>query len=194
MQISCNAGQVVLVATAEEGMGAFAAGMNVPKDVSLDRKALTSWLKHHCAVLQWACANAFETKDHPEKGLDHVFFIQLKAVVHPTSREHTAAKPQLQIDRASLVNHDYLFNKYPGVVALFAQKKEADAIQGQAEGVVSYSMVVQYDAKWDLQQMTWEQRELEELEKQKNWVDVLLSITKGKKEFKMVNGNPVRQQ
>ena len=116
------------------------------------------------------------------------------AVVHPTSREHTAAKPQLQINWTSLVNHHYLFHKYPGVVALFAQQKEADAIQGQAEGVVSYNMVVQYNVKWHLQQMTWEQREFEELEKQQNWVDVLLSITKGKKEFKMVNGNPVRQQ
>jgi hypothetical protein len=33
---------------------------------------------------------------------------------------------------------------------------------------------------------------LDGLEKPKNWVDVLLSITKGMKEFKMVDGNPVR--
>ena len=42
--------------------------------------------------------------------------------------------------------------------------------------------------------MTWDQREFDELKKQKDWVDVLLSITKGQKEFKMVKGNPVRQQ
>jgi hypothetical protein len=168
--------------------------MTVPQDVSPDRNPLTSWLKHHRAVLQWACANAFETKDHPEKGRDHVFLIQLEAVVHPTSREHTAVKPRLQINRTSLVNHVYLFDKYPGVVAMFTQQKEADDIQGEAEGTVSYNMLIQYDAEWQLQQMTWDQREFDGLEKQKDWVGVLLSITKGMKEFKMVNGNPVRQQ
>jgi hypothetical protein len=167
--------------------------MTVPQDVSPDRNALTSWLKHHCAVLQWACVNAFETKDQPEKGLDHVFLIQLEEV-HPTSRKHTAVKPRLQINRTSLVNHVYLFHKYPGVVAMFTQQKEADGIQGEAEGTVSYNMLIQYGVKWQLQQMTWDQREFDELEKQKDWVDVLLSITKGMKEFKMVNGNPVRQQ
>ena len=77
---------------------------------------------------------------------------------------------------------------------MFTQQKEADGIQGEAEGTVSYNMLIQYGVKWQLQQMTWDQREFDELEKQKDWVDVLLSITKGMKEFKMVNGNPVRWQ
>ena len=63
-------------------------------------------------------------------------------------------KPQLQIKRTSLVNHVYLFEQYPGVVGMFAQQKEAYAIWGQAEGTVTYNMLVQYDAKWQLQQMT----------------------------------------
>jgi hypothetical protein len=168
--------------------------MTVPKDISSNRNALTSWLTCHRAVLQWACVNAFESKDDPEKGLDHVFLIQLKkADVHPTSRKHQAVKPQLQIDRASLVNHIYLFNKYPGVVAMFAQPKKEDDIQGKVESTLSYNMLIRYDAKWQLQKMTLDQGEFDELEKQKDWVDVLLSITKGMKEFKMVNGNQAMQ-
>jgi hypothetical protein len=167
--------------------------MTVPQDDSPDRKALSSGLKCHCDVLGWACVNAFEVKDHPEKGLDHVFLIHLEAVVHQKSREHTAVKPRLQISRARLVNHTYLFGNYPGVVGLFVQQKEADDIQGKVEGTMSYNMLVQYDAKWHLQQMTWDQGEFERLEKRKDWVDVLLSITKGMKEFKMEKRNPVRQ-
>lgn len=75
---------------------------------------------------------------------------------------------------------------------MFAQQKEADDIWGKAAGTVCCNMLVQYDAKWHLQQMTFDQGELDGLEKPKNWVDVLLSITKGMKEFKMVDGNPVR--
>ena len=119
--------------------------------------------------------------------------LQLEAVVHPTSMEQTAVKPRILINRTSLVNHVYLFEKYPGVVAMFAQQKASDDIRGKAEGAVSYNMLVQYDVKWHLQQMTWDQGEFDGLEKRKDWVDVLLSITKGKKEFNMVNGNPVRQ-
>jgi hypothetical protein len=56
------------------------------------------------------------------------------------------------------VHHVYLFDKYPGVVAMFTQQKEADDIQGEAEGTVSYNMLVQYNAKWQLKKMTWDQR------------------------------------
>ena len=77
---------------------------------------------------------------------------------------------------------------------MFTQQKEANDIQGEEEGTVSYNMLVQYDSEWQLLQMTWDRREFDGLEKQKDWVGVLLSITKGMKEFKMVNGNPVRQQ
>jgi hypothetical protein len=77
---------------------------------------------------------------------------------------------------------------------MFTQQKEADDIQGEAEGTVSYNVLLQYDAQWQLQQMTWDQRVFDGLEKQKDWVGGLLSITKGMKEFKMVNENPVRRQ
>jgi hypothetical protein len=103
--------------------------MNVPWNFCSNRKALTSWLKHHLAVLQGACANAFKTKDHPEKGLDHLFLIQLEPAV-PMLREHITVKPQLQIKRTSLVNHVYLCTKCTGVVGMFTQQKEADAIRG----------------------------------------------------------------
>jgi hypothetical protein len=192
LQISCKTSQVILF-EANEGTTAFAGGMTVPRDVSPHGNTLTSWLKRHCAVLQWACVNAFELKDHPEKGLDHVFLIQLEAVVHPTSKGQAAVKPWLQINSASLVNHIHLFGKYPGVVAMFVQQKESDDIWGKVEGTVSYNMLVQYGVKWQLQQMILDQEEFDGLEKRKDWVDVLLSITKGMKEFKMVNGNPVRQ-
>jgi hypothetical protein len=54
------------------------------------------------------------------------------------------------------VNHIYLLEKYPGVVAMFAQQKEADDIWGKAAGTVCCNMLVQYDAKWHLQQMTFD--------------------------------------
>jgi hypothetical protein len=163
--------------------------MTVPKDVSPNRIALTSWLKRHRTVLQWACINAFESRNDPE----NVFLIQLKEYVHPTPRKHKAVKPQLRIDRTRLVNHVYLFDQYPGVVAMFAQQKEADDIQGKVEGTLSYNMLIQYGPKWHLQKMTLDQGEFDELEKRKDWMKVLLSITEGLEEFKMVNGNPVKQ-
>ena len=163
--------------------------MTVPKDDSPDRNALTSWLKCHRTVLQWACVNAFESSNDPE----NVFLIQLKAYDPPTPRKHKAVKPQLRIDRTRLVNHVYPFDQYPGVVAMFAQQKEADDIQGKVEGILSYNMLIQYEAKWNLQKMTLDEGEFDELEKWKNWVDVLLSITEGLEEFKMVDGNPVKQ-
>jgi len=175
-----------------EGVGAVASGMTVPQDVSGPRDALTHWLKHHCAVLQWACVNAFELKNHLEKGLDHVFLIQLKTV-QQTLTKQMAVKLRLQIETSSLVNHVYLMQTYPGVVSLFARQNEMDNIQGKADGTVSSNMLVQYESKWQLQQMMWEQGELDGLESQEDWVHVLLSITKGINEFKMVDGNPLRQ-
>ena len=191
MQLSCNKSDLVLCKVVEgiEGTTTFVGGVTGPRDVSGPRKALTSWLKRHCAVLQWACVNAFEVKDHPEMGLDHVFLIQLKTVIQSTSRKQT---PQLQINNAALVDRTYLMQAYPGVASMFARQNESDEINGKVDGTVSYSMLVRSDAKWHLQKMTWDQGEFDGLERQKDWVDVLLSITKGMKEFKMVDGNPVR--
>ena len=167
--------------------------MTVPRDISGPEDALASWLKHHCVVLQWACVNAFELKKHLEEAVDHVFLIQLKTVVRSTSTEQTAVVPRLEIDRASLVNHVYLMQTYPGVVSLFARQCESVNIRGRAHGTVSYNMLVRYDAEWHLREMTWDQGEFGGLERRKDWVDVLLSITKGMKEFRMVEGNPVRR-
>jgi hypothetical protein len=133
--------------------------------------------------------NAFESRNDPE----NIFLIQLKAYDPPTPRKRKSAKPQLQIDRTRIVNHAYLFDEYPGVVALFAQQKQADDIRGKVEGTLYYNMLVQYDAKWDLQRMTFVEGEFDAMEKWKNWVDVLCSITEGLEEFKMVDGNPVKQ-
>jgi hypothetical protein len=188
----CKTSDVVLF-TAVEGTAAFAGGMTVPRDVSGPRDSLTSWLKRHCTVLQWACVNAFELKNHPEKALDHVFLMRLKTVVQPTSTEQTAVVPRLQIDRALLVNHIYLMRTHPEVASLFARQRESDNIRGTAHGTVSYNMLVGYDVEWHLQQMTWDQGEFDGLERREDWVDVLLSITKGMKEFRMVDGQPVRQ-
>jgi hypothetical protein len=163
--------------------------MTVPKDESPDRKALSSWLKRHRTVLQWACVNAFESRNDPE----NIFLIQLKPYDPPTPRKHKTVKPQLLIDRTRIVNHAYLFDEYPGVVGLFAQQKQTEDIQGKVEGTLSYNMLVQYNAKWHLQRITFDEGEFDGLEKWKNWVDVLMSITEGLEEFKMVDGNPVKQ-
>jgi hypothetical protein len=106
--------------TAVEETTTFVRGITGPCDVSGPRNALTSWLKCHSAVLQWACVNTFKVKDHLEMGLDHVFLIQLKPVIQSTLRKQMVVKSQLQIDNTALVDHAYLMQAYPGVASMFA--------------------------------------------------------------------------
>jgi hypothetical protein len=150
--------------------------------------AINNWLKHR-AVLVWACFNVFELNDHPEKGLDHVFLVQLETVDPPT----TGAKIQLHIKKAELVTCHSLIQAYPGVVAIFTRQAEAYDKEVKVPSTVSTNMLLHCGEEWHSQRMDWDQEELDGLRREEDWMAVLMSMTMGKKEFEIVDGNLVRQ-
>jgi hypothetical protein len=131
----------------------------------------------------------FELKDHPERGLDHVFLVQLETVDPPIK----GAKIQLHIKKAELVTHHSLIQAYPGVVAIFARRAEAHDKEVKVPGTVSTNMLLYCGEDWNSQKLDWDQEELDGLRREKDWMPVLMSMTMGKKEFEIVDGNLVRQ-
>lgn len=186
----CNKSDTVLTTTDGGIIHVSTAG---PHDSAGSGDTIASWLKHHRTVLQWACFNAFELKDHPDRGLDHIFLVQLETVVLPTARKRSTVKTQIQITNAQLVTRNDLVHTCPGVMTILSRQDEASNFENKVHGSMSTNMLVQNGDKWHSIRMVWDQVELEGLEREKDWVPVLMSMTMGQNEFEMVDGNPVRQ-
>jgi hypothetical protein len=54
-------------------------------------------------------------------------------------------------------------------------------------------MLLHCGEEWHSQRMDWDQEELDGLRREEDWMAVLMSMTMGKKEFEIVDGNLVRQ-
>jgi len=190
-KVLCNKAENVL-ATVVSGGVTFAGSTTGPRNRAGLPGAINSWLKCHKAVLIWACFNAFELNDHPERGLDHVFLLELEIVDPPT----TGAEIQLHITKAELVTHHSLIQAHPGVVAMFIRQAEAYDKEVKVPGTigtVSTNMLLHCGEEWQSLIMKWYQEELDEKRREKDWMPVLMSMTMGKKEFEIVDGYLVRQ-
>ena len=102
-------------------------------------------------------------------------------------------KTQIQITNAQLVTCNDLVQTCPGVMTILSRQDEASNFENKVHGSMSTNMLVQNGDKWHSIRMVWDQAELEGLEREKDWVPVLMSMTMGQNEFEMVDGNPVRQ-
>jgi len=149
---------------------------------------VAKWVARHTVILSWACFNAFELKDHPERGSSHIFLVVLES--KPRQKKKKPGR-QFHIAGATLLTRDDFVRTYRGVEVLLNRLDEQEAAR-KSNGVLS-NMFVRHDGDWYSQGMVWEQTELETMQKEGDWMSVLKSVTVGEKKYTMRDGNPIRQ-
>ena len=114
----------------------------------LSNKWLQKWLHGYQPVFSWACFNAFQLKDHPERENSHIFSV----VIEPDAqlqierkKKKKGAENEFHIALAILLTADHFFQEHPEVQGFFSKLDESAAAIGGGgpSNAVSTDMVLQ---------------------------------------------------
>jgi len=156
----------------------------------LDMKAaIQEWCEHRSnrAVLNWTCFNAFDLRHHPERSTTHVMLIQLKL----TGNNQTAKKKKFKVMDTSLLTRGELATARPNDIGrLFAMEHDMPVAQER----IKTPMLVACGIDSHYVFLEWDEEELVELSIDPGWKAISKSLANGHKEYKLVNGNPVRRE
>lgn len=160
-------------------------------------EALRDWYKFHRHIFDWACFNAYELKHHPERCPTHVFEVKLRRTGRSTAGSARKSKKLFKIAEASLVTRASFVNdpdNYYLSTRLVASDAEMAARVGETRPKAHLMLTCASLGLSFSGGGYWDAEELAERSESKNWKSILKSVTDGKKEYDMVNGNPVRRR
>jgi hypothetical protein len=149
--------------------------------------AVQKWGHRHRPVLFWACFNAYDLGRHPERGETHVMLIQLQQTDNARR-----AKNMFSVVDAYLLSREELAVSRPQYMEVIASGDREHALRGNKDRVAS-CMLLDYGfwAHWT--GPLWDKEELAQRSTDPDWCTILKSITDGKTEYEMVDGNAVRK-
>jgi hypothetical protein len=167
----------------------------------LSNKHLWKWLRGYKPVFSWACFNAFQLKDHPERANSHIFLM----VIEPDAQLQTGRKKkkkkkkqgaenEFHIALAILLTRDDFLQKHPEAQLFFSKLDQSAAAIGGGgpSNAVSTDMVLRCGNDWDCRRLRWEQKELDEMQQDEEWALLVFSIVNEKALYQIVDGNPVK--
>jgi hypothetical protein len=164
------------------------ADADLTADPSTNSGLLVKWMKHYNPVLAWACFNAFELRRYPQRGKTHMFSVTLEA----TKGRRRKARKAFKVTSATLLDRETLREQFSEAMELF-QKQESVATTREDKRVFT-PMLLQHNHHWQLMYYYWFDRELLTMREDAHWPAVFQSMTSGKNEYEMVQGNPVRKE
>jgi len=158
-------------------------------------KVLRHWCRRlHGPIVDWACANAYELKHHPERCPTHVFLLKLQRTNEPAVGSGKKIGKMFKVMDASLVSREALLSGGATTSRGNPKYDETNRPRTCEPGARdkahnSYGRVVRHILlSYGLYMGSRERSEDE------NWKAVLQSFTDGKGEYEMVQGNPVRKR
>jgi len=146
--------------------------------------AIQEWCKRHMAVLNWTSFNAFDLRHHPERSATHVMLTQLKSAgINQTAKKRFKVTDTYLLTRAELATA-----RPDDIGRLFDMEGHMRVPQERirtpllvACGTFSHYVILE-----------WDDEELLEVSMDPEWRAISKSLANGHKEYKLVNGNPVR--
>jgi hypothetical protein len=119
-------------------------------------KHFTKWLRSHRSIFNWACFNAFQLKDHPERGVSHIFFVAIKPCAQPLTgkkkKKHSTKNP-FYITQVILFTCELFLQTHPGAMVMLSKQDESDAAVkgGERPNLVPTDMFVRCGDDWHSQ-------------------------------------------
>jgi hypothetical protein len=148
------------------------------------KAAIQEWCNRHSAVLNWTSFNAFDLRHHPERSATHVMLTQLESAgVNQTT------KNRFKVVDTSLLTRAELATARPD------SKKRLLDIEGYMrvpQERIRTPMLVECGIFSHYIILEWDDEELVEVSIDPEWRGISKSLANGHKEYKLVNGNPVR--
>jgi hypothetical protein len=194
-QILCNK-SATLVVTKNNRVITSVTNTSHQGHPPLSDKHFIKWLKSHRSVFSWACFNAFQLKDHPERAISHIFFVAIESHAQPQTgrKKKHGTENRFHITQAILSTRDAFLQAHPETDVFLSKLDESAAAvdSGGPSNVVSTDMVVRCGNDWDFLRLTWEQDELDEMQQDEQWASILLSMTNEEALYQMVDGRPVK--
>ncbi|KIM74819.1 hypothetical protein PILCRDRAFT_827878 [Piloderma croceum F 1598] len=152
----------------------------------LDMKAaIKEWYQHHSTVLNWTCFNAFDLRHHPERSTTHVMLTQLKL----TGNNQTAKKKFEIMDTYLLTREELATVRPEDIGRLFALERDMPVVERIRTPVLLACGIFSHYVLLD-----WDEQELVDVSIDPEWRAISKSLANGHKEYKLVNGNPVRRE
>lgn len=150
--------------------------------------AIQKWCHRHRPVLFWSCFNAFDLRNHPERGTTHVMLIQIEL-----SGKVKRARDMFTVVDASLFTRAEIAASRPLDTELLAAADQEHAARERRDRVQS-PMLIALGSWAHFVGPLWDNDELAELTLDQEWKTILKSITDGNNEFEMADGNPIRRE
>jgi len=152
----------------------------------LDMKAaIKEWCQRRSAVQNWTCFNAFDLKHHPERSTTHVMLTQLKL----TGNNRTAKTKFEVIDTSLLTRAELATARPKDIGRLFAMERDRPVSERITTPVLVACGVFSHYVL-----LGWDEQELVDVSIKSEWRAISKSLANGHKEYKLVNGNPVRRE
>jgi len=150
------------------------------------KAAIQEWCKRHSGVLNWTCFNAFNLRHHPERSATHVMLTQLKS-----AGLNQTAKKRFKVMDTSLLTQAELATARPDDIGRLLDMEGYMRVPQErirtpmlvACGIFSHYIILE-----------WDEQELVEVSIDPEWRAISKSLANGHKEYKLVNGNPVRKE
>jgi hypothetical protein len=149
---------------------------------------LRNWcFRLHTHIFNWACFNAFELKHHSKWCGTHIFVVKLRTTGRAADSGGRNHKKMFKVMDASLVPR----SAFPEFAERFARFDQETHREGETRpktwmGILCGDMWVDKSSYWD-------EEEIAERSESKDWKAIFKSVTDGKKEYEMIQGNPVRR-
>ncbi|KIM76007.1 hypothetical protein PILCRDRAFT_798488 [Piloderma croceum F 1598] len=152
-----------------------------------DEMPVQKWGHRHSPVLFWACFNAYDLGRHPERGETHVMIIQLQQTGNAKK-----VRNMFSLVDAYLLLREELAVSRPQDMEVIASGEREHALRETKDRVVS-CMLLDYSFSAHWIGPLWDKEELAQRTTDPDWCKILKSITDGKTEYEMVDGNAVRK-
>lgn len=150
------------------------------------QSTIQNWNHRHRPALNWATFNAFDLKNHPERGQTHAFLVTL---------EETGSKKirsKFRVVEASLISMADLKTSRPQDMEMIENGDREANLRGTQDRVSTHNLIALGEfSLWS--GSFWDHQELEEYTLDADWKQILRSVTDGKDEYTIVNGAAVRQ-
>jgi hypothetical protein len=152
--------------------------------------AVQKWVHRHRPVLSWALFNAYDLGRHPERGKTHVMIVQLKQTGNAKK-----IRNMFSIVDVYLLSREELAVSQPQYMEVMAEGDRGYALRPEGskkDRVMSY-MLFDYGFSAHWTGPMWDKEELAQRTTDPDWFNILKSLTDGKTEYEMVDGNAVRK-
>jgi hypothetical protein len=148
--------------------------------------AIQEWCEHHMAFLNWTSFNAFDLRHHPERSATHLMLTQLKS-----AGINRTAKKRFKVMDTSLLTRAELATARPDEIRRLLNMERYMQVPQER---IRTPVLLACGTSSHLVILEWDDQELVEVSIDPEWRAISKSIANGHKEYKLVNGNPVRRE